>query len=97
MVSMTSLLRHERKRLPDTRGVRPSSSARLLPQGYWARSVCFVVNRRPEQCRREAAYAYFDKTDSNHNSTQTIHLFTTNLSYNFTETGKTSISLNVNI
>ncbi|HEV3242498.1 MAG TPA: hypothetical protein VGY14_04540 [Methyloceanibacter sp.] len=42
---------------------------------------------------RVTSYAYFDYTDSNHNSTQTIHLFTTNLSYNFTETGKTSISV----
>jgi len=41
------------------------------------------------------SYAYFDDVNANHNSRQnlrrTIHLFTTNLAYNFTE--KTSISL----
>jgi hypothetical protein len=43
------------------------------------------------------SYTYFDDTNSSRNSSknssQNIHLFTTNLAYNFTETGKTSISL----
>ena len=39
------------------------------------------------------SYAYFDNTNSNQNANQTIHLFTTNLAYNFTEDGKTSISV----
>ena len=39
------------------------------------------------------SYTYFGDTNSNRNSNQTIHLFTTNLAYNFTETGKTSISV----
>ena len=38
------------------------------------------------------SYAYFDNTNSNQNTNQTIHLFKTNLSYNFTNTGKISIS-----
>jgi hypothetical protein len=29
------------------------------------------------------SYAYFDNTNSNQNTNQTIHLFKTNLSYNF--------------
>lgn len=39
------------------------------------------------------SYAYFDNTNSSRNANQTIHLFTTNLGYNFTESGKTSISV----
>ena len=43
------------------------------------------------------SYTHFDDTNSSRNSSkdssQNIHLFTTNLAYNFTETGKTSISL----
>jgi hypothetical protein len=43
------------------------------------------------------SYTYFDDTnssrDSSKNSSQNIHLFTTNLAYNFTESGKTSISV----
>jgi hypothetical protein len=43
------------------------------------------------------SYTYFDDTNSSRNSSknssQNIHLFTTNLAYNFTETGKTSISV----
>ena len=43
------------------------------------------------------SYTHFDDTNSSRNSSknssQNIHLFTTNPAYNFTETGKTSISL----
>lgn len=43
------------------------------------------------------SYTYFDDTNSSRSSSQnsnrTIHLFTTNLAYNFTESGKTSISV----
>jgi hypothetical protein len=39
------------------------------------------------------SYTYFDDTNSSRNSSKNSHLFTTNLAYNFTETGKTSISL----
>jgi len=43
------------------------------------------------------SYSYFDDTNGSkratENSDRTIHLFTTNLSYNFTESGKTSISV----
>jgi hypothetical protein len=40
-----------------------------------------------------SSYTYFDNTNSSRNETRTIHLFTTNLGYNFTESGKTSISV----
>ena len=43
------------------------------------------------------SYTYFDDTNagrnSSNNASENIHLFTTNLAYNFTETGKTSISV----
>jgi hypothetical protein len=41
------------------------------------------------------SYTYFDNTNSNssRDTNQTVNLFTTNLAYNFTETGKTSISV----